>query len=90
MIVSCTRNQTLTSRMPMVRDSTKSPFVVVKTEQYGPSIMEYAVHVELSIIDGQRYHTNPGKLTTVCVMKVPCHILAILYTLRGRACKQLL
>ena len=52
--------------------------------------MKYAVEVELSIIDGQRYDTNPGKLTTVCVMKVPRHVLAILDTLRGRACKKLL
>ena len=52
--------------------------------------MEYAVHVELSIIDGQRYDTNPSKLTTVCVMKVLRHGLAILDTIRGRACRKLL
>ena len=52
--------------------------------------MKYAVEVELSIIDGQHYDTNPGKLTTACVMQVPRHVLAILDTLRGRACKKLL
>ena len=52
--------------------------------------MKYAVDVELSMKAGQCWDTNPGKLTTVCVMQVPHHDLAILDTLRGRACKKLL
>ena len=47
--------------------------------------MEYAVDVELSMIAGQRWATNPGKLTTACVMKASRHVLAISDTSRGRA-----
>ena len=56
-----------------------------KLNKMARGIMKYAVEVELSIIAGQRYDTNSGKLTTVCVMKVSRHVSAILDTSRDKA-----